>query len=87
MNLPPLIPPPLLPPLAALPPLKPPQLWKRSPDANPTAPGWYVTRWRAEFPEARLYWDGVWWCIEIDNHLQRLAHVNIRNWSCEWKTP
>lgn len=71
----------------ALAPLPPLQLWRTSPDENPTEPGWYLTRWRIEYPEARLYWDGVWWCVEIDNHMQRLSHVNIRNWSCEWKRP
>lgn len=60
--------------------------WRRSPDVNPTVPGWYVTRWRAEHPEARLYWDGVWWCrADADGVLHQLQHQNIKNWSCEWK--
>lgn len=74
--------------LAPLPPpvLAPINVWSRCPDVNPTRPGWYVTRWRAEFPEAKLYWDGVWWC-RADEHgeLHQLAHANIKNWSCEWK--
>lgn len=82
-------------PVLAMPPLPAPTParaapWPRSPDQNPTKAGWYITRWRTEFPESRLYWDGVWWCCEIENatgarDLQRLAHVNIKNWSCEWR--
>lgn len=70
----------------ALPKLAPLTVWRRSPDVNPTVPGWYVTRWRAEHPEARLYWDGVWWCrADADGVLHQLQHQSIKNWSCEWK--
>lgn len=85
LTIPPLLP--VLPvPVLAMPKLPPLAVWQRSPDVNPTQPGWYVCRWRIEFPEAHMYWDGVWWCVEIDNQMQRLAHVNIKNWSCEWRS-
>lgn len=77
---------PLAPP--PLPKLPEPNPWKVSPDVNPTAPGWYVTRWRIEFPESDLYWDGVWWAVAdpATGELRRLERLNVRNWSCEWKS-
>ena len=81
-----LLPPPLpLPALLPIPILPPPAIWHRSPTVNPTAAGWYVCRWRVEFPECRMYWDGVWWCVQDGATLRRLEQININNWSCEWK--
>ena len=85
LTLPPLLPVPALP-VPALPPLA---VWQHSPEVNPTQPGWYVCRWRAEFPEARMYWDGVWWCV-VDGdtgEMRRLEHINIKSWGCQWRTP
>lgn len=92
LNLPPL-PVGALAPLPAFPPplpvLKLPDPWHTSPATNPSKPGWYPCRWRIEFPEARMYWDGVWWCTAdpATGELRRLEHINIRNWSCEWCSP
>lgn len=92
LNLPPLpvaaLAPPPLPVLrVALAPLAPVVQWSVSPAVNPAKPGWCVCRWRVEFPECRMYWDGVWWCTAdaATGELARLERINITNWSCEWR--